>query len=399
MTSWQAASEDSPTGADGAFRAIGLAAVFIGVAALAAATFVLSYQGIRAVALHAGIEPRYAKGYPLLIDAMLVIVLAAVLALRGAGLPSRMLAWLTLLVVLCAAAGADTLHATGRTLPHTAGVVTAAVLPWALVFVAFVLLLAMLRHARLRRQVNAALAQVSRTPQSDNGQDRSQQNRSALPPPLPVRSPQPWQSASVVPGLTSQLVSAAAAGAAAGAAVADVEPPAEEVASDDGHVQLADPDQDATAPEATEPVSHPMAAGTDDETEEPEYDVSLAEAGTFVPAVDTESAAPSGEAEPLTDGPHPLGDAPDPLTDQADRLTDQADRLTDEPEPPTDEPEPPTDEPEPPTDESEPPTDESEPPTDALDTDTEEAQAQPAEDDNDIPAFRRIRRSPTPPED
>ena len=87
----------------------------LGVAALAAATFVLSYSAIRAVALQAGIAPRLARGYPLLLDAMLVIVLAAVLALRGAGLPSRLLAWLTLLVVLAAAAGADALHAAGRT--------------------------------------------------------------------------------------------------------------------------------------------------------------------------------------------------------------------------------------------------------------------------------------------
>src|SRR5215472_2976649 len=159
MTTWQATSEDHPAGSDGAFRAVGLAAVCIGVAALAAATFVLSYQGIRSVALQAGIEPRYARGYPLLIDAMLVIALAAVLALRGAGLPSRMLSWLTLLVVFCTAAGANILHAKGRTLPHNVAIITAAVLPWALVFVAFVLLLAMLRHARLRRQFRAALAE------------------------------------------------------------------------------------------------------------------------------------------------------------------------------------------------------------------------------------------------
>ena len=374
MTSWQTASEDSPTGPDGAFRAIGLAAVFIGVAALAAATFVLSYQGIRSVALQAGIGPRYAKGYPLLIDAMLVIVLAAVLALRGAGLPSRMLAWLTLLVVLCAAAGADTLHATGRILPHTAAVVTAAVLPWALVLVAFVLLLAMLRHARLRRQVTAALAQESRTPPTDKGHARSQQSRT-LPPPLPVRSPQPWQSGSVVPGITSQLVSAAAAGAAAGAAVADVEPRAEDTAPDDDHEQLAGTDQEDAAAETAPRATQAAAADIGYETTEPEEDTGLAEAGTSEPELAAEP--PTEEAEPLTDEPEPQ---------------------TDEPEPQTDEPEPQTDEPEPQTDEPEPQTDEPEPQADGLDPDTGEAQPQPAEDDNDIPAFRRIRSSPTPPE-
>ena len=39
-------------------------------------------------------------------------------ALRGAGLPSRCYAWLTMLVLLAAAAGADTVHATNTKLPH-----------------------------------------------------------------------------------------------------------------------------------------------------------------------------------------------------------------------------------------------------------------------------------------
>jgi hypothetical protein len=134
-----------------ALRILGLAAVAFGVAALAAATFVLSYPAIHVLALQAGVAPRLARGYPLLIDAMLVIVLAAVLALRGAGLPSRLLAWATLLAVLATSAGADALHAAGRKLPQRGAAITAAVLPWLLVFLAFALLLAMLRYARLRR--------------------------------------------------------------------------------------------------------------------------------------------------------------------------------------------------------------------------------------------------------
>src|SRR5271165_3850713 len=139
-----------PDTAPRALRILAVVAVFLGVIALAAATFVLSYSPIRAVALQAGITPRLARGYPLLLDAMLVIVLAAVLALRSAGLPSRLLAWITLLVVMAAAAGAEALHAAGRSLPHQAAAITAAILPWVLVLVAFALLLVMLRHARLR---------------------------------------------------------------------------------------------------------------------------------------------------------------------------------------------------------------------------------------------------------
>jgi Protein of unknown function (DUF2637) len=140
-----------------AVRVLGMAAVCVGLAALAGGTFVLSYSGIHALVLHAGITPRLARGYPLLIDAMLVVVLAAVLGLRGADLPSRLLAWTTLLAVLAAAAGADALHAAGRSVPRHVAAITAAVLPWVLLFLAFALLLAMLRHARLRR-LTVALA-------------------------------------------------------------------------------------------------------------------------------------------------------------------------------------------------------------------------------------------------
>lgn len=176
--------EELPSGADQvptaqleeaprAWRILGLAAVCLGLAALAAATFVLSYSGIRALALEAGITPRLARGYPLLVDAMLLIALAAVLALRGAGLPSRVLAWLTLLVVLAAAAGADGLHAAGRTLPHRPASITAAVLPWVLVFIAFALLLTMLRYARLRRAASALVSVAPHGPARAHSQQDS----------------------------------------------------------------------------------------------------------------------------------------------------------------------------------------------------------------------------------
>jgi hypothetical protein len=121
-------------------------------------------------------------------------------------LPSRLLAWLTLLAVLGVAAGADALHATGRTLPHDVGTPAAAALPWALVLIAFLLLTATLRHARLRRHANVA------------GRTEARRQVAARADPLPVRVPQPWNSVSIVPGFGGQLVSSAAAGAAAGAA-------------------------------------------------------------------------------------------------------------------------------------------------------------------------------------
>jgi uncharacterized protein DUF2637 len=150
MSDQQTARPAEPGDGPGTLRIAGLAAVGVGLAALAGAAFVLSYPGIHAFALQAGISARLARGYPLILDVLLVVILAAVLALRGAGLPSKLFAWTCLIAVLAAAGGADAMHADGRRLPAHAAAITAAIVPWALVLVALALLLAMLRHARLR---------------------------------------------------------------------------------------------------------------------------------------------------------------------------------------------------------------------------------------------------------
>ena len=128
-----------------------LTAVSIGVLVLAAAAFVLSYPGLHAVARQAGISAPLARGYPVILDAMLVIACAAVLSLRGAGAVTKFYAWLSLLVLLGATAGADALHSTGTVVPHKDAAFAAAVLPWVLVLIGFGLLLAMMRHFRLHR--------------------------------------------------------------------------------------------------------------------------------------------------------------------------------------------------------------------------------------------------------
>ena len=235
-----------------AVRTLGLAAVCLGVVAIAAATFVLSYSGIHVLALQARITPRLARGYPLLIDAMLVVVLAAVLALRGAGLPSRIFAWVTLLVVLAAAAGADALHAAGRKLPGHAAAITAAVVPWVLVFLAFALLLAMLRHARNRRQA-AARGRVA-----PHGEARAHWQPGATSEPLPAPAAPtlelPHRAAVPVAALAGPA-SAGLAGPPSVAAAVAVAPSAENAEPDttaqpeDAQPQDAQP-QDAAAAEA-----------------------------------------------------------------------------------------------------------------------------------------------------
>jgi hypothetical protein len=167
-----------PTDSHRGLRLLGLVAVAAGVLLLMAAAFVLSYAGIHVLALSAGVSPRFARIYPGIFDAMLVVACAAVLALRGAGLPSRCYAWLTMLVLLAAAAGADTLHATNATLPHKPAAAAAAIIPWVLVLLGFGLLLSMLRYARLRKAMLAAAPERAFTQPS--GHVEAQQQRHGL---------------------------------------------------------------------------------------------------------------------------------------------------------------------------------------------------------------------------
>jgi hypothetical protein len=146
-------------------RLAALAAVIAGVVLLAAAAFVLSYEGIHQIALQAGVSPGLAKLYPLIFDAMLVIAAAAALALRGAGWWARCYAWGSLLILLAAVAVGDALHATGTTLPAQPTKAAVAVTPWVLLLMAFGLLLEMLRHFRTTRSA-AAKATLAGVPAS-----------------------------------------------------------------------------------------------------------------------------------------------------------------------------------------------------------------------------------------
>jgi hypothetical protein len=295
-------------------RILVLAAVCLGVAALAAAAFVLSYSGIHAVAIQAGQSSQHARDYPVLIDAMLVITLLAVLGLRGAGLPSRILSWFALLCVLAAGAGADVLHATGRMLRHTVGAVTAAALPWALVFIAFVLLLALLRHARLRRQ--ASLDRRRSNPQAKDA-DSTTVDRpiaASAPPSLPVRTPQAWDSASIVPGFSARLASSAAAGAAAAAAEQPGPPDAEtrspadaDHGEDQASLGLAGADDSDTSEGAGPAAAEPADSGP-----------SPAEARTEVADHQAEPAEPAPADAGAAPKDHPPAEPADPGAAESD---------------------------------------------------------------------------------
>ncbi len=190
----------SPQSARGPVRALRLLALTVvgaGVIVLLAAAFVLSYPGIHAMALHAGVSPRLARGYPVIFDAVLAIACAALLALRGGGLVSRCYAWLSLLVVLAGAAGADALHSTGTRLPHRPAAATAAVLPWVLALIGFGLLLAVLRHAR-----KLAVRQAQDGPSRGAARGAAAQGMPAqYVPPAPPTAPYPPHAPPHVPAL------------------------------------------------------------------------------------------------------------------------------------------------------------------------------------------------------
>ena len=85
-----------------ALRVLALIAVAAGLAGLTAAACVLSYSSIHDLAIQAGVHGRLASIYPYIFDAMLVVAGCSVLALRGAGLISRIYSWLCMLVLLAA---------------------------------------------------------------------------------------------------------------------------------------------------------------------------------------------------------------------------------------------------------------------------------------------------------
>jgi hypothetical protein len=130
-------------------------AVIVVVAAVAAATFMLSYAGVHAVALQAGVPKELARYYPGILDAVLVIACAAAPVLRDAPWWARYYAWLAILVVVVIIGGIDAVHAMNVALPHRATAGVAAVLPWALLLLAFSLWLTILRHLRAQHLARA----------------------------------------------------------------------------------------------------------------------------------------------------------------------------------------------------------------------------------------------------
>ncbi len=123
----------------------------LGVAALAAAAFALSYDDLRVLALTGGAAKRYAPIYPIMIDTLVVVTILSLVMARRTRWWARGVRWLLLLALLAGAAAAGAQRAVKGydPLPDkwlSAGV---AVAPWVLLLIAAWLWLSMFRHARL----------------------------------------------------------------------------------------------------------------------------------------------------------------------------------------------------------------------------------------------------------
>jgi hypothetical protein len=136
-------------------RRLANAAVAVVVLAVAAATFVLSYSGVRAVAITGGVSSQLARVYPGVFDAVLVVACVAAILLRDGRWWARAWAWLVVVVLLAAIGATDMVHAMGYTLRHrpTEGLVAAA--PVVAVLLAFSLLLTLLRQSRAAADATA----------------------------------------------------------------------------------------------------------------------------------------------------------------------------------------------------------------------------------------------------
>jgi len=123
----------------------------LGVAALAAAAFALSYEDLRVLALAGGAATRYAPVYPIMIDTLVVVTILSLVVARRTPWWTRGVRWLLLLVLLAGAAAASAQRAVKGydPLPDkwlSAGV---AIAPWVLLLLAAWLWLSMFRQARL----------------------------------------------------------------------------------------------------------------------------------------------------------------------------------------------------------------------------------------------------------
>ncbi|GAB2822673.1 hypothetical protein GCM10027176_28750 [Actinoallomurus bryophytorum] len=136
----------------------------LGVVALAAGTFVLSYDDLRLLALRGGAARRWAYLYPGMLDGLVVVIILAIFTARRSGWFARSVRWLLLMVLIVGAGAASVQRAVKgyAALPDTWVNVGVAVAPWTILILAVWLWISMikqmpgLRERRRRRSGGAA---------------------------------------------------------------------------------------------------------------------------------------------------------------------------------------------------------------------------------------------------
>jgi hypothetical protein len=298
--------------------------------ALAAATFMLSYNGIHVLALNSGVSPRLARIYPGILDAALVIACLAALMLREGKWWARWYAWLAIIVMVVIGAGTNAIHAMNVPLPHreTAGVISAA--PWLLLLLAFSLWLTTLRQSRARRSARSAGMPVPEVPvpgAAETAADTDVRTHSIV----PGMSLEPELVPAPVPAPTAETVPAAETAPAAETGPAEetvptaeimpaeeAMPAAEAVRKDDAPAEALDEnarEASAEAPEANA-ADAPVDEGAAPEAEAPE--VTAPEAEPEV--VESVEAGSSAEPEPEPEADVATGEdaaAPAPSADES----------------------------------------------------------------------------------
>jgi hypothetical protein len=292
------------------------AAVVVLVAALAAATFILSYAGVRDLAVAAGVPLHLARLYPAILDGVLVVACAAAFMLRDSSVWRRIYAWFAVAVLVAVIGAADAIHAMDVVLPKRPAAGTVAALPWALVMLGFSLWLTMLRHSRApRRAAEPMQYQATSYPAlepaplppdvSARGVSRAGVSGSGVstPPLLEATGPKPaspwWaghpdaepeQADVVAPEADAQAVDAEAASDAEAAHAAAPDAAQPEAAGP--AAAAAAPEAEAVAPEAEAPEAQAPEAGAD--AARADADAAAGDASSDVEdAAAAESAAPA----------------------------------------------------------------------------------------------------------
>lgn len=132
-------------------RRLGIALAGLAVAALTGAACVLSFDDLRALAVHGGGRADLAYLYPAAFDALLAVTLICVLLLRSARALVRAQAAVVLVLLIVAAAAVNVATALSYPFPAAPTAVGVAVAPWVMLALALWLWLLLIKHVRAGR--------------------------------------------------------------------------------------------------------------------------------------------------------------------------------------------------------------------------------------------------------